>query len=160
METKLIELTTGIVASFVEKNNLAANDLPGLIKSVHSALSTLGQPETPVEEIARPTPAQIRKSVTPDHLVSFIDGRRYKTLKRHLTTHGLTLEQYKEKFGLPKDYPSTAPSYSAQRSELAKKLGLGQGGRGAAPAAAKAAKGTNGWSPRKADPAADGRKAP
>lgn len=140
-EAKLIELTTGIVASFVEHNNLSMNDLPALIKSVHTALSTVGQPEAQVEEATKLTPAQIRKSITPDHLVSFIDGKKYKTLKRHLATHGLTFNEYKAKFSLPKDYPSTAPAYSAMRSELAKKLGLGQGGRGAAPAKAKAGKG-------------------
>ena len=133
-EAKLIELTTGVVASYVENNNVAVNDLPALIKSVHSALSGTSQPEAPAEETVKLTSAQIRKSITPDYLVSFIDGKKYKTLKRHLTTNGLTFEQYREKFGLPKDYPSTAPAYSAQRSELAKKLGLGQGGRSAPPA--------------------------
>lgn len=133
-EAKLIELTTGIVASYVENNNLAVNDLPAFIKSVHAALSGASQPEAPTDETVKLTPAQIRKSITPDHLVSFIDGKQYKTLKRHLATHGMTFEEYKAKFGLPKDYPSTAPAYSAQRSELAKKLGLGQGGRGKAPA--------------------------
>jgi predicted transcriptional regulator len=129
-------------------NNLSPNDLAALIKLVHSALSSVGQPEAPVEEVAKVTPAQIRKSITPDHLVSFIDGKGYKTLKRHLTTNGLTFDEYKAKFGLPKDYPSTAPAYSAQRSELAKKLGLGQGGRGVAPAEAKAGKGKKGAAAR------------
>ena len=67
-----------------------------------------------------PRPAQIRKSITPDALISFIDGKPYKTLKRHLTGNGMTIEQYRERFGLPRDYPSTAASYSAQRSALAK----------------------------------------
>jgi predicted transcriptional regulator len=141
-EAKLIELTTVIVASFVEKNNIAPNDLPKLIQTVHAALSGTEQPEAPVEESVKLTPAQIRKSITPDFLVSFIDGKKYKTLKRHLTTHGTTFEEYKAKFGLPKDYPTVSPNYSAQRSEMAKALGLGQGGRGGAKApAAKGGKG-------------------
>lgn len=131
-QTKLIELTTGVVASYVENNAIAPGDLPALIKTVHSALSGSGQPTAPVEETVKLTPAQIRKSITPDHLVSFIDGNTYKTLRRHLTTHGMTFEQYLRKFGLPNDYPSTAPAYSAQRSEMAKQFGLGQLGRGAA----------------------------
>jgi predicted transcriptional regulator len=86
-----------------------------------------GAPAAAVTETAdKPTPAQIRKSVTPDALISFIDGKPYKTLKRHLSRNGLTIEQYRERFGLPRDYPSTAASYSAQRSELARSLGLGQ----------------------------------
>jgi predicted transcriptional regulator len=137
-DAKLIELTTGIVASFVEKNNIAPNDLPNLIQTVHAALSGTDQPEAPVEETVKLTSAQIRKSITEDALISFVDGKKYRTLKRHLTTHGLTFAEYKAKFGLPKDYPSVAPSYSAQRSAMAKALGLGQGGRGAKPAAPKA----------------------
>jgi predicted transcriptional regulator len=140
-EVKLIELTTGIVASFVEKNNLSVNDLPTLIKTVHSALTAVGHPEAQVEEVTKLTPAQIRKSISPDHLVSFIDGKKYKTLKRHVATHGLTFAEYKAKFGLPKDYPSVSPNYSAQRSAMAKAIGLGQGGRSAAPAKAKTGKG-------------------
>ena len=139
MDTKLIELTTGIVASYVEHNNLSVHELPNLIKNVHSALSGVDAPEAPAEETVKLTPAQIRKSVTEDALISFVDGKKYRTLKRHLTTHGLTFAEYKAKFGLPKDYPSVAPSYSAQRSAMAKALGLGQGGRGATPKAAPAA---------------------
>src|SRR5439155_1403173 len=76
-----------------------------------------------------PTAGQIRKSITPDALISFIDSKPYKTLKRHLTTHGMTVAEYKTKFGLPNDYPTTAPAYSEARSAMAKALGLGQGGR-------------------------------
>lgn len=147
MDAKLLELTTGIVASYVENNNLAANDLPALIQTVHSALSGSEAPEAEAEATVKLTPAQIRKSITPDYLVSFLDGKKYKTLKRHLATHGMTFAQYRERYGLPSDYPTVAPSYSAQRSELAKKLGLGQGGRvppkaasAPAKASAKAAK--------------------
>lgn len=89
----------------------------------------------PAEEVEKPTASQIRKSITPDHLISFIDGQKYKTLKRHLTKHGLTIEGYRERYGLPTDYPSVSSNYSAQRSQLAKTLGLGQRG-GEEPAAA------------------------
>lgn len=132
-QSKLIELTAGIVARYVENHHVAPNDMPALIKTVHSALSGADQPLARAEETVKLTPSQIRKSITPDHLISFIDGKGYKTLRRHLTTHGMTFEQYLAKFGLPQDYPSTAPAYSAQRSEMAKKLGLGQPGRGPTP---------------------------
>ena len=88
------------------------------------------QAETQTSEPAsKATAAQIRKSITPDALISFIDGKSYKTLKRHLPTHGTTVDEYKARFGLPKDYPTTAPAYSEARSAMAKALGLGQGGR-------------------------------
>ena len=82
-----------------------------------------------VETVTKATPAQIRKSITPEALISFEDGKPYKTLKRHLTTHGMTVAEYKAKWGLPNDYPTTAPAYSEARSAMAKALGLGQGGR-------------------------------
>ncbi|MCJ2095496.1 MucR family transcriptional regulator [Methylobacterium sp. J-072] len=128
-----IELSADIVAAYVSNNSVPVAELPALLSGVYSALSGLGQggaPETSAVE--KPTPAQIRKSVKDDALVSFIDGKPYKTLKRHLSGNGMTIEQYRERFGLPKDYPSTAASYSAQRSALAKSLGLGQQRRKAA----------------------------
>jgi predicted transcriptional regulator len=144
----LQSLTAQIVANYVEGNKLSAENLPVVISSVYVALAGADQPEAPAEgAVELPSKAQIKKSIQPDHLVSFIDGKTYKTLKRHLTTHGLTFDEYKAKYGLPKDYPTVAPSYSAQRSELAKKLGLGQGGRGGvgkAKAAAEPAKATKG----------------
>jgi predicted transcriptional regulator len=126
MDSKLIELTADVVTSYVEHNAVPASDLPGLIKSVHDALSGVGAPEPEASEAVKLTPAQIRKSITPDFLISFVDGKKYKSLKRHLGAHGLTFQDYRAKFGLPKDYPTVAPSYSAQRSEMAKQLGLGQ----------------------------------
>ncbi|MGH1574595.1 MucR family transcriptional regulator [Methylobacterium sp. P31] len=131
-------LAVDIVAAYVSNNSVPAADLPGLIGGIHAALnnlSTAGRASgTPVEKL---TPAQIRKSVTHDHIISFEDGKPYKTLRRHLTLRGLTPEAYREKWGLPRDYPMTAASYSAQRSELARALGLGQQrrkSRGAPPA--------------------------
>ena len=122
-----VEMTADIIAAYVSGNHVQASELPGLIVSVHAALSGLGN-AVPAEPAGpeKPTPAQVKKSITPDALISFIDGKPYKTLKRHLTKSGLTMESYRARYGLPSDYPSTAASYSAQRSELARALGLGQ----------------------------------
>jgi predicted transcriptional regulator len=127
-----IERTVDVVAAYVSNNSLPSTELPSLIASIHSALNSIGSgPAAPVADtVERPTPAQIRKSIRPDGLVSFIDGKSYKTLKRHLTKHGLDPQSYRERFGLPADYPTTSANYSAQRSALAKSLGLGQPGRG------------------------------
>ncbi|KMO18404.1 MucR family transcriptional regulator [Methylobacterium platani] len=122
----LIELTSDIVGAYVSNNNLRPADLPGLIASVHASLTGLGQPAAAPEEDHKVTAAQIRKSVTPDSITSFLDGKPYKSLKRHLTTRGFTPDEYRQKFGLPFDYPMVAATYAAQRSELAKSLGLGQ----------------------------------
>ena len=115
------------------------SDLPALIRATHDALAGIGAPPAPtVETVTKATPAQIRKSITPEALISFEDGKPYKTLKRHLTTHGMTVAEYKAKWGLPNDYPTTAPAYSEARSKMAKALGLGQGGRkGKAPRSRK-----------------------
>ncbi len=125
--TDQIELTTQIVSAYVANNHVQPGELASLIGNVHATLGSLGQPpqaaEAPTE---KPTPVQIRKSVTPDALVSFVDGKPYKTLKRHLTTHGLDIEGYRRRYGLPTDYPTVASNYSAARSALAKDLGLGQ----------------------------------
>ena len=123
----LAALTTTIVAGFVSRNPIEVADFPELITTVLRALRGVSEPSSP--EAATPktlTPAQIRKSITPSGLISFEDGRAYKMLKRHLTARGMTLADYKAKWGLPKDYPGTAPAYSAMRSQLAKDLGLGQ----------------------------------
>ena len=104
---------------------------------MHAAVAGLGGPSAPVEaEAGKPTPAQIRKSIRPDGLVSFIDGKSYKTIKRHLTGNGMTMEQYRERYGLPRDYTSVASSYSEARSALAKSAGLGQQRHNAAPGGA------------------------
>lgn len=132
-----ISLAAEVVAAYVGNNTVAVADLPGLIRAVHDALAGVGTPEAaPIEPTPKATAAQIRKSITPDALISFLDGKPYKTLKRHLTTQGMTIEEYKARFGLPNDYPTTAPSYSEARSAMAKALGLGQGGRRGKAAAA------------------------
>lgn len=122
-----IEMTVDVVSAYVSNNPVPTSELPTLIASIHAALTGLDQAGPPaVSKSDTLTPAQIRKSITPDALISFIDGKPYKTLKRHLGGNGLTIETYRERYGLPRDYPSTAASYSAQRSELARSLGLGQ----------------------------------
>ena len=118
-------LTADVVAAYVAHNAVRAADLPDLIASVHGALQSLEAPQQAKPEKREP-PVSIKKSITPDFLISMEDGRRYKSMKRHLTGRGLSPEQYREKWGLPRDYPMVAPNYAKQRSELAKASGLGQ----------------------------------
>lgn len=120
-----LDLTSSVVTAYVENNAIPASELPALIRTVHAALGSLGAPATEPDVIA-PTPSQIRRSVRLDALVSFEDGKSYKTLKRHLNAAGLTPGAYRAKWGLPDDYPMTAPNYSAARSEMAKAAGLGR----------------------------------
>ena len=122
---ELPSLTAEIVASYVANNSVHVNDLPNVISSVHAALTNLGQPKEAEPEKLTP-PVSIRKSLGDDFLISMEDGRRYKSLKRHLSGRGLTPQQYRQKWGLPSDYPMVAPAYGRQRSELAKALGLGR----------------------------------
>ncbi len=125
----IITFAGDIVAAYVSNNPVPASELPALIGSVHAALANLvGAPAAaaPEENVEQPGPAQVRKSVTENGIVSFIDGRAYKTLKRHLTKHGLTPQAYRQRYGLPVDYPMVAPGYAAQRSALAKEIGLGR----------------------------------
>jgi predicted transcriptional regulator len=121
-----LELAADIVSAFVSKNSVPPAELPNLIGSVHAALQNVGSPAAK-QEVVKPTPAvPVKKSITPDYLTSLEDGKQYKSLKRHLGKLGLTPEAYREKWGLPRDYPMVAPNYAARRSELAKKVGLGQ----------------------------------
>ena len=124
---ELLSLTTEIVASFAGNNAVATTDLPALISSVFAALRSAG--EAQVEQAAEaPVPAvPIKKSVRPDFIICLEDGKKLKMLKRHLaTSYGLTPDQYRQRWGLPKDYPMVAPAYAAQRSDLAKQIGLGR----------------------------------
>ncbi|WP_336487348.1 MucR family transcriptional regulator [Methylobacterium nigriterrae] len=128
-QDQIIEQSADIVAAYVTRNHVAAGELPALIHSVHTALVGLTRPApVPSESVEKPTPAQVRKSITSDHLISFIDGKPYKTLKRHLSSHGLDAYSYRARYGLPSDYPMVAASYAAQRSALAKTIGLGRPG--------------------------------
>ena len=127
------DLRGEIVAAYVSNNPVPASELPNLIQSVHRAVAGLASGNVPsaaalADDVEKPTAAQIRKSVQQDEIVSFIDGKTYKTLKRHLTSHRLDPKAYRERYGLPADYPMTAPSYAAQRSALAKSIGLGRPG--------------------------------
>lgn len=123
----IIDQTVGIVAAYVSNNHVQVGELPALIAATHAALVGLGQPTAAAEpEVEKPSPAQIRKSITDDGIVSFIDGKAYKTLKRHLTGHGLDPHTYRERYGLPADYPMVAPAYAARRSALARSIGLGR----------------------------------
>ncbi len=136
-ETDFLGMTTDIVAAYVSNNKIEASALPGMISAIHAALSATTAPvvEEVVETVVRPTPAQIRKSITPDFLISFEDGKQYKSMKRSLAIKGLTPAEYREKWGLPADYPMVAPAYAAARSAMAKSMGLGAGGRKPAGAA-------------------------
>jgi predicted transcriptional regulator len=139
--SETVELTADIVSAYVSNNSVGASDLPQLIQQVHEALTraSTGVQEEPAAPLTPAVP--IKKSVTPDYIISLEDGRKYKSLKRHLNTRGMSPDEYRSKWGLPKDYPMVAANYSAQRSSLAKTLGLGRGGRGggaAAPAEAEA----------------------
>lgn len=143
---RLRELVAEVAAAYFSNSHVGVNDIPGVISQIASSLTTVGGAPAPAEEAAgaqpeqrKLTPAQLRKSITPDALISFEDGKGYKTLRRHLASRNLTPEQYREKWGLPADYPMVAPSYSAARSQLAKNFGLGQlRARTAAAAAAPA----------------------
>lgn len=123
-----LDLAGNIVSAYVANNSLTMSELPKLIGCVHSALSDLANGATAVTSVEadKATPTQIRRSVTPDALISFIDGKAYKTLKRHLTGHGLNPHSYRERYGLPADYPMVALRYAEQRSQIAKAIGLGQ----------------------------------
>lgn len=125
---RFADLTVGIVSAYLRKNHVRVDDVPELIRSIHRTLNHLA---TGREVDAAPTPqikatAQaIRRSNMPNYLVSFEDGKQYKTLKRHLRALGLTPEEYRQKWGLPADYPMTARAYSEHRSQVAKSIGLG-----------------------------------
>ncbi|EFL88939.1 MucR family transcriptional regulator [Ahrensia sp. R2A130] len=126
-DSVMLGLTTEVVCAYVGNNPIAASDLAGLIKEVHGALHGLQAP-APEPEPEKPVPAvSIRKSLKDDYLICLEDGKKFKSLKRHLKTHyDLSPEQYREKWGLPSDYPMVAPNYAAERSRLAKKMGLGR----------------------------------
>ena len=121
---ELLELTTRVVAAHVAHNAMPIADLPGLIATVHETLATVGTDEP----AAKPTPVvPIKQSVKPEYIVCLDDGKKLKMLKRHLkTAYNMTPAEYRERWGLPSDYPMVAPNYAKQRSALAKKIGLGR----------------------------------
>jgi predicted transcriptional regulator len=122
-----IDLTTTIVSAYVSNNPMPASELPALIGQIHAALLRVstGRTELPIEPAKPAVP--VKKSMTADYLICLEDGKRFKSLKRHLRTqYGMTPEQYRDKWGLPPEYPMVAPNYAVARSQLAKKMGLGQ----------------------------------
>ena len=136
----LVQLTADIVSAYVSNNKVGSAELGKLIEDVHAALQRAPNgPAAPEPEPLVPA-VPIRKSVTPDYIVSLEDGRKFKSLKRHLAgTYGMTPDEYRSKWGLPRDYPMVAPNYAKARSELAKSMGLGRKAAAPAPAAEPAA---------------------
>ena len=138
-EEELLRMTTDVVAAYVSNNTLATAQLGDVIHAVYNSLRSLdGQVAEPPAEVLKPA-VPIRKSITPDYLVCLEDGKKLKMLKRHLrSTYNMTPDEYRAKWGLGSDYPMVAPKYAEQRSEFAKKIGLGRGtGRHSARASAK-----------------------
>jgi predicted transcriptional regulator len=128
---RLLELTTQIVCAYVSHNPVPATEVSGLIGSVHRSISVQGQSAVPEPQLEPAVP--IRKSVTPDYIISLEDGRKFRTLSRHLMArYGMTPEQYRRKWGLPDDYPMVAPNYAVERSKIAKSMGLGRPDSGSA----------------------------
>ena len=126
-KTQLVELTADIAAAYLSANTVPAGELPTLIQTIHAALSgvSTGAP-APAAEAAKPA-VPVKKSITPDYLISLEDGKKYKSLKRHLRTkYNMTPDEYRTKWGLGKDYPMVAPNYAKARSQLVKDMGLGQ----------------------------------
>lgn len=122
----ILGLTAHIVSAYVENNKVPATGLPDLIASINASISSLDQPAAEAVEAQQPA-VNPKRSVQPDYIVCLEDGKKFKSLKRHLSVHfGLTPEEYRAKWNLPADYPMVAPNYAAARSELAKTLGLGR----------------------------------
>ncbi|MDO8289759.1 MAG: MucR family transcriptional regulator [Parvibaculum sp.] len=129
-KTELIDLTTEIVSAYVGHNTVAADDLASLIHQVYGALQSASDGTAKISAEKSEPAVAIRKSITPDYLICLEDGKKFKSLKRHLRTHyNLGPDEYREKWGLPRDYPMVAPNYAQARSKLAKKMGLGQSGK-------------------------------
>ena len=126
------DITVAITSAYVSKNHLSPTLLPQLIADIYGALCSLDRglnvETAPANEPSLPTAAEIRRSIKAEALTSFIDGRSYRTLKRHLTAHGFSPQSYRTRFGLPADYPMIAQDYTAKRSALAKAIGLGMPG--------------------------------
>ena len=127
VDANLIDLTADIVSAYVSNNTVASTDLPGLINEVYGALQRTASTSTEPEPEPLKPAVPVKKSVMPDYIICLEDGKKFKSLKRHLRTHyDMTPEEYREKWDLGPDYPMVAPNYAAARSELAKKMGLGQ----------------------------------
>jgi predicted transcriptional regulator len=135
-KSELIAMTADIVSAYLGANEVAAAELPSLIHAVHGALTRLTGAVAPELEAPKEPAVPIRRSINPDYLICLEDGLKFKSLKRHLRSqYDMSPEDYRAKWGLPKDYPMVAPNYAKARSDLAKQMGLGLGGRAAAPKA-------------------------
>jgi predicted transcriptional regulator len=147
---ELVQLTADIVSAYVSNNKVGAGELGKLIEEVHTALQRAPNAQAEPEPEPREPAVSIRRSVTPDYIISLEDGRKFKSLKRHLkNTYNMTPDEYRSKWGLPRDYPMVAPNYAKARSELAKSMGLGRKAA-AQPAAAEASAPKRGRRPRAA----------
>ncbi|WP_298123548.1 MucR family transcriptional regulator [Brevundimonas sp.] len=124
--TDLTSLTASMASAYFEFNKVGLDQVGDVIRSIHGALAHAESGVEPESQIEKPTPAEIRRSMSGDRLISFEDGRAYSSLKRHLTGLGMTPADYRAKWSLPAEYPMVSPGYSAKRSELAKSLGLGR----------------------------------
>lgn len=123
---ELVNITASIVAAYVSNNTISSNELPGLIADTYAALSRAAGKAVAVERDESKPKIPVKKSVMPDYIICLEDGKKFKSLKRHLRTHyNMSPEEYREKWGLPHDYPMVAPNYAQARSQLAKKMGLG-----------------------------------
>ncbi len=132
ISTNLVDLTSDIVSAYVSNNAVVATDLPNLINDVYTALQRTEKSSSEPEPDPLKPAVPIKKSITPDFIICLEDGKKFKSLKRHLRTHyALSPEEYREKWGLDADYPMVAPNYAAARSDLARKMGLGQRRKGA-----------------------------
>ena len=120
---KLIELTADVVGAYVSSNTIPANELPEFISTINAALANLGAPPPAPNLVPFVDP---KKSIKPNYIICLEDGKRFKSMKRHLGLLGMTPDEYRAKWGLPRDYPMVAPNYAASRSELAKSMGLGR----------------------------------
>jgi predicted transcriptional regulator len=142
VENDNVEITADLVSAYVSNNSVAATDLPALIAQIHTTLNRLSSGEAEVPAAPKQEPAvPIKKSVTPDFIICLEDGKKFKSMRRHLMgSFKMTPDDYRRKWGLPDDYPMVAPNYATARSALAKKIGLGVGGLGGrAPRKASAA---------------------
>jgi len=130
-KSELVEMTAEIVSAYVSANQVPPQDLPALIRTVYSALQEIGGHAGVAQETAQEPAVAVKKSVTADYIICLEDGKKFKSLKRHLRTrYAMTPDEYRSKWGLPHDYPMVAPNYAKERSNLAKRMGLGHSRKG------------------------------
>ncbi len=132
---EVLRLATEIVAAYVSHNQVPAQEVPNMIRNVHGVLGALREPHQEEPQVAQKPAVPVKKSITPEYIICLEDGKKLKMLKRYLrSNYDMSPEEYRAKWNLPPDYPMVAPNYAAQRSEFAKKIGLGKAGRKATPA--------------------------